>query len=258
MWFSLLVATSSLFAVDASKFRGKAILEAAQKFQAAPKEAPSDFLEERQLVVLVFFYCIGSLLALAALLLAACLLIDIIMRWRHAAIFWSCQRQVQRVQQALMKGKDDLSLCPYCVHSTGNTSPQNRVKFLCGHSYHLKCINKWFKECPNATECCPVCAAAQDKSDQMQCFECGTCQPGAGKCEGDTGSTGDDSQMPDLPCDEAQIFILKSLRRSYPKIISEESVERWSTCNTELWLTELTCPKYNSIFSSLFKREGKA
>jgi len=35
MWFSLLVATSSLFAVDASKFRGKAILEAAQKFQVS-------------------------------------------------------------------------------------------------------------------------------------------------------------------------------------------------------------------------------
>mmetsp|Transcript_77471 Transcript_77471/g.136643 ORF Transcript_77471/g.136643 Transcript_77471/m.136643 type:complete len:259 (+) Transcript_77471:129-905(+) len=251
-----LLIVSSLLAVDASKFRGKALLEAHQ-FQAVPER--NVFLEERELVALVFFYCIGGVLALAALLLAVCLMIDIIMRWRHAAIFWSCQRQVLRVQEALMKGKDDLSLCPYCVQPTKNTTPQKRVKFLCGHSYHLSCINKWFKECPNAKDCCPVCEVAQDKSDnKAEKLQCCECTGAVSKYEGDTGSASDLAEISDLPCDEAQIFILKSLHRSYPKIISEESVERWAKCNTELWLTELTCPRYNSIFTTLFKREGKA
>eukprot|EP00435_Cladocopium_sp_Y103_P038090 s83_g10.t1 len=57
----------------------------------------------------------------------------------------------------------------------------------------------------------------------------------------------------DAPRDEAQTFILHSLHRRYPTIITEECLESWAGCNAELWLTELKCPRYTSIFKSLGK-----
>lgn len=49
--------------------------------------------------------------------------------------------------------------------------------------------------------------------------------------------------------DEAQSFILGSLHRRYPEIIPKECVQRWSSCHTELWLSELTCPRWHGRYS---------
>jgi hypothetical protein len=186
------------------------------------------------------FYSVAGLLSLISSLVLVCLLLDTALAWKHKCTFWSCQRQVRQVHAALMKAKEDLSLCPYCVECTLTTPQQKKVKFICGHGYHLSCINKWFTEHPNAVGCCPVCEVAKDGATNHQCCS----------YEGDTGSC----QHETLVADEAQHFILKSLNRRYPAIISQECVERWANCNTEIWLSELTCPRYNSMFKHLLRR----
>lgn len=42
---------------------------------------------------------------------------------------------------------------------------------------------------------------------------------------------------------EAQQFILSSLHRQFPEIIPDACLQKWSSCHTEIWLSELTCPR---------------
>ncbi|CAL1144180.1 unnamed protein product [Cladocopium goreaui] len=94
-----------------------------------------------------------------------CFLLDRALSWKHQATYYACRRQVQKVQEeALMKGKD-LSLCPCCVECTSNTPAQKKVKFFCGHSYHLHCINRWFQENPTSVGSCPVCEVGKLQQD---------------------------------------------------------------------------------------------
>jgi len=49
--------------------------------------------------------------------------------------------------------------------------------------------------------------------------------------------------------DEAKNFMLHSLHKEYPDIIRQDCLERWCSCHTEIWLSELQCPRYKSIFA---------
>jgi len=49
--------------------------------------------------------------------------------------------------------------------------------------------------------------------------------------------------------DEAKSFMLDRLHREYPDIIEKDCLKRWGTCHTEIWLSELRCPRYKSIFA---------
>jgi len=49
--------------------------------------------------------------------------------------------------------------------------------------------------------------------------------------------------------DEAKNFMLHSLHKEYPDIIQQANLDRWCSCHTEIWLSELQCPRYKSIFA---------
>jgi len=49
--------------------------------------------------------------------------------------------------------------------------------------------------------------------------------------------------------DEAKNFMLHSLYKEYPDIIQQACLARWCSCHTEIWLSELHCPRYKSIFA---------
>ncbi|CAK9094924.1 unnamed protein product [Durusdinium trenchii] len=233
----------------------KAISVTATKFRSAPlhEESPShkEIFENQSGSVAAIASTLCILATLFSLILAALvvcvILLDRALSWKHQATYYACRRQVQRVQEALMKGKDNLSLCPCCVECTLNTQAPKKVKFLCGHGYHLDCINSWFQENPQSVGCCPVCEVGKLQQERQKgqswlsvCHELRSCGSEKGEV------------CIDAPRDEAQTFILHSLHRRYPAIISEESLERWAGCNAELWLTELACPRYSSIFKKFW------
>ncbi|CAJ1346761.1 unnamed protein product [Effrenium voratum] len=196
---------------------------AASKFRAAPQ---ARHFEEGRAMVMAMLCCMAGLLTLVLAVLVVCFLLDTTLSWKHKATYYACRRKVQRVQEALMKGKEDLALCPCCVECTSTTQSQKKVKFICGHGYHLHCVNRWFHENPNSVGC-PVCVGQPEELREPK--EC------------------------DCPRDEAQTFILHSLHRRYPAIITKECIHSWEGCNAELWLTELACPRYSSIFNKLFR-----
>jgi hypothetical protein len=43
------------------------------------------------------------------------------------------------------------------------------------------------------------------------------------------------------------------LKRQYPEIITDTNVSHWNTTHTEIWLSELECPRYLSIFNNIRK-----
>eukprot|EP00933_Yihiella_yeosuensis_P055612 TRINITY_DN5445_c0_g2_i1.p1 TRINITY_DN5445_c0_g2~~TRINITY_DN5445_c0_g2_i1.p1 ORF type:complete len:336 (-),score=58.45 TRINITY_DN5445_c0_g2_i1:245-1252(-) len=245
------------------------VLAPADKLQQAKEmqtlNAAGDFMvifadEGRQLSAAIF-YCVVAFLCLGLAMFVVCFVFDTAASWMHTATFHACKRQVTRVQEGLMTGKDDLSLCPYCVRSILNTPNKQKVMFLCGHRFHLGCINQWFREHPQKAGCCPICDSGRQDCEPSVCPPCtggeeATPTPLREMRKGDTGSMefpGDTGSMEEFPRDEAQTFILQSLHRQYPHIITKECTKRWAECNAELWLSELECPRYSSIFGAIFK-----
>jgi len=202
----------------------------------------------------VLLHCVTCCGVLAAAVLMACCMYDTIAHWCHRAHFHSCQRKVQRVHEVFLKRKGEPTLCPCCVEDIGQPSPTVQpVVFLCGHRFHMYCANKWFRDNPDKAGRCPLCegTAAQQvpKGTAAQQvpktpdpanlgFAYGAC------CQGSMETAND----------EALSFILGSLHRRYPEIISEDNVHRWASCHTETWLSELRCPRYNSIFTKTSER----
>lgn len=65
----------------------------------------------------------------------------------------------------------------------------------------------------------------------------------------DTIADDEDGQNSMNSWDEAKSFMLERLHMEYPDIIEKDCLERWSRCHTEIWLSELRCPRYKSIFA---------
>lgn len=161
--------------------------------------------------VLLLYFVTSCVLLVTSVLMLGCLY-DAAARWLHRARFHSCVSKVRKVHEVFRKRKGEQLLCPYCVDPISKSSKP--VVFLCGHRFHTDCANQWFVENPGKAGRCPTCENPHVSSRTI--------------CE-------------------TLAFILGSLRRQYPDIISEANVNRWSSCHTEIWLTELRCPKYNSI-----------
>jgi len=163
----------------------------------------------------VLLYVVTSCVLLVTTVLVLACLYDAAARWLHRARFYSCVRKIRQVHEVFRKRKGEQLLCPYCVEPISSSSKFSKpVVFMCGHRFHKECANRWFVENPDKSGRCPTCETIEVSSHT--------------KCE-------------------SLAFILVSLRRRYPDIISEENVNRWSSCHTEIWLAELRCPRYNSI-----------
>lgn len=218
--------------------------------------------------VSIIIYSVTSCIGLAATALLVCLIFDAIARWLHAARFHSCQKKVKRVHAELVGLQGQLSLCPYCVTSVSNQPSSMHVVFLCGHRFHMDCVNQWFREAPQLSGQCPICFRAdgygKDAIKDAETAvptgiedECKAClSESAVQCTDKTNTEktkGDEaSASPDplMNCsDEGKSFMLIRLHELYPDIISKECVKRWCSCHTEIWLSELNCPRYNSLFN---------
>mmetsp|Transcript_28011 Transcript_28011/g.60805 ORF Transcript_28011/g.60805 Transcript_28011/m.60805 type:complete len:130 (-) Transcript_28011:83-472(-) len=128
--------------------------------------------------------------------------------------------------------KCEAPLCPGCVEFI-TTRPlsgrsQSKVVFLCGHAFHDGCASKWFRENSRLPGRCPICESGS------------SCAAAVGAaCDAAAG-------------DAARTFLLASLQRRYPEIITEACAQRWKTCHIETWLMELTCPAYTPLLARCF------
>mmetsp|Transcript_89649 Transcript_89649/g.238143 ORF Transcript_89649/g.238143 Transcript_89649/m.238143 type:complete len:292 (-) Transcript_89649:56-931(-) len=199
----------------------------------------------------VILYGVTCCVVLAASALMVCCMYDAAAHWCHRSHFHSCQTKVQRVHEVFFKRKGEPTMCPYCVEYIG--SSRQPVVFLCGHKFHMECANKWFRDNPDKSGKCPLCedgcfkakCPAEDEEPAMPAPPAPTALDLAVRAENRCCET--HNSPVESSNDEALSFILSSLNREYPDIITEDCVKRWSSCHTEIWLSELRCPKYNSL-----------
>lgn len=223
-----------------------------------------------------FLYGISSIVGLVATGLLLFCLYDVMAHWFHAMRFHNCQNKVKRVHAAFENRQGELALCPYCVTSVSNQPSSSHVVFLCGHRFHMECANRWFAEEPLQSGRCAICAggswrklvnivegeklaersatvASRPVEDVRSSCEC--CEK-ENPQEPDNEVVTEDTNADDEECnnsmnswDEAKNFMLHSLHKEYPDIIQQDCLERWCSCHTEIWLSELRCPRYKSIFA---------
>eukprot|EP00929_Paragymnodinium_shiwhaense_P013228 TRINITY_DN121093_c0_g1_i1.p1 TRINITY_DN121093_c0_g1~~TRINITY_DN121093_c0_g1_i1.p1 ORF type:complete len:312 (+),score=91.94 TRINITY_DN121093_c0_g1_i1:140-1075(+) len=204
--------------------------------------------EKMELVVISASFLVAGvalLLAFFSVALLVCAAYDLGAHWFHWARFRSCEAKVKRAHEAFHSKSGDLALCPYCVESLSMKRGPSKVVFLCGHRFHVQCSNKWFSENPLSSTHCPICRDVDPFSGPCQ-----PCLPGAEEAEAAAGATKATEEASAV--DGAFGFILQNLHRMHPAIVSEDSVARWMKNNTEIWLSELKCPRYNSRLSSIF------
>lgn len=180
----------------------------------------------------MFLYVLSSCLMLAVFTLVMCCMYDTAASWLHRARFLSCERKVQRVHEVFLSLRGELPLCPHCVEFVSSQASPNTVVFLCGHRFHMDCANEWFVERACKAGRCPI-------------------------CEGRAPVLGLEVEEQPSCRDESKCFLLRSLRKQYPEIISEECCNRWAHCHTEIWLSELSCPRYTSIFNREARERSK-
>lgn len=207
----------------------------------------------------VILYGVTCCVLLAASALMVCCMYDAAAHWCHRSHFHSCQTKVQRVHEVFSKKRGEPAMCPYCVEFISSSSRMSQpVVFLCGHRFHMECANRWFRDNPDKSGKCPLCEGVQQRCcAKAKCLAgCKDDEPAppapaptalalaarAEKCSGETNTSPVESSN-----DEALSFILGSLNREYPDIITEDCMNRWASCHTEIWLSELRCPKYNSL-----------
>jgi len=225
-----------------------AIAEVEMDLQSPPSNPSFVGLKEFQVqptrIVLTTF---GAVLGLSWVFLSVCCVYDTFMHWRHRHHWAMCNQKIRRVHNVFQDAGGDLRLCPFCVEWVPN-SDESQVKkamvcqFLCGHKFHTECLQKWFKANPQKQGRCPVCELphsyssrdeySSDISDKEACRSVNA-------------------------IDEIKAFFLRSLNRQYPSIISESECSRWKSSCTEIWLSELECPRYLSIFQQLRQKSGK-
>lgn len=186
---------------------------------------------------------VAGVLGLAWVLLSICCVYDTLAHWRHRARFGSCLQKIRRVHDILMEASGDLPLCPMCIDwmpKCDDAQVYNRrlIVFLCGHRFHADCANFFFDDHPSKMGRCPIC----DLPHSL------TCQDNVHLGEACVHETEACRAMNSI--DEVKAFFLASLHTQFPDIVKEADVIRWRSCHTEIWLSELSCPWYYSIFSS--------
>lgn len=185
---------------------------------------------------MMLFYAPVGFLGLVLAVLMLCFVYDMLSHWRHRARFMSCHSKLKKVHDVFLSSDAELPLCPICVHSVTNAPNHRVVVFLCGHRFHTDCSNRWFRDHQGTSGRCPICELPHSMS-------CGHPDDNSLFCESKSLAS-----SPVNTIDEVKHFFLSSLQHQYPEIIPESAVERWSSCHTEIWLSELKCPRYHTLF----------
>jgi len=203
-------------------------------FQILASSRPTLFFSE-------FMCAVGIAVVMLSLGAAAC---DLIMNWRHRSRFNTCLKKIEHVHRVMVQASGEMPLCPVCIDSMPRCAGDHQkghgrqtIAFLCGHRFHVDCVDAWFTRHPKSQGQCPIChltyslTASQAEHPEEEAIELDACR-----------------SMNSV--DEMKDFFLRILQEQYPDIISDENFQRWRSCQTEIWLSELECPWYNSLFSS--------
>lgn len=186
---------------------------------------------------MMLFYAPIGFLGVIFSLIMLCFVYDMLSHWRHRAHFMSCRDKLKKVHDVFQNRKDgEVPLCPVCVHSVTNAPSSRVVVFMCGHRFHTDCSNRWFREHQGTAGRCPICELPHS-------YSCA--HPGHNSLPCESKSL---ASSPVNMVDEVKHFFLNSIQRQYPEIIPDTTVERWSSCHTEIWLSELKCPRYQTLF----------
>lgn len=178
---------------------------------------------------------IGAFLSWCVLVvLFLCCVYDSVKRWRQQAKFALCCKQVRRIQDMLNAPNSDVVQCPICIENVLPAPSSEAVVFLCGHRFHLKCANEWQKARAHHGGRCPICNSNQDMSERPEDSQ---------HCNELDGASGGSNGL-------ATMFYLHSLSRLFPEFIHENCVRRWSNLHSNVWLSELECPRYRSMFET--------
>lgn len=174
-----------------------------------------------------------------AIFLLSCIVVvlcvyDGIAHWRYVAYFRDCRSQVLRIQS--MFEKTNLQLCPICIKKVNHAQSSQNVIFLCGHGFHTECANRWYRKEGQDHGICPICNVCDNQRPT-----CGTCD--------EIGENMDAAPVGIGFRGEDKAFYLRSLSERFPEFVTKECARRWANCHTELWLQELDCPRYQSIFT---------
>lgn len=218
-----------------------AIAEVEMDLQSPPSN-PSFGLKDFQVQpTRIFLTTFGAILGLAWVCLSLCCIYDTFMHWRHRHHWAMCAQKIRRVHNVFQDAGGDLRLCPFCVEWVPNAEDSQVkkamvVKFLCGHKFHTECLQKWFKAHTQKQGRCPVCELPHSYSSKDEYL---------------SDISDREACRSVNAIDEIKAFFLRSLNRQYPDIITECECSRWKSSHTEIWLSELECPRYMSIFQQM-------
>lgn len=238
----------------------------AQPVRLPPRHVPEPYEAEVQMLVTA----VGCIVV-GLLVVLFCSTCDACFRWLHDSRFSACKRMIERLEKSL-KARGKLGVCPCCAGLIGSSIWNRSVSFMCGHCFHLSCVNGWYKDNVGAPIECPICADTTQvcnecTKDTIQVVDGDTAEVAEVAAEnaeetyevvGDTTRPQDaDESVPAveekhvLECaatSETVNFFLRNLRGKWPDIVPPEMVERWSRYSVDLWLTELKCPEYTPPF----------
>lgn len=219
-----------------------AIAEVEMDLQSPPSNPSFGLNDFKVQPTRIFLTTFGAILGLAWVFLSMCCVYDTFMHWRHRHHWAMCNQKIRRVHNVFQDaGGGDLRLCPFCVEWVPERE-DNQVKkamvcqFLCGHKFHTECLQKWFKGHPQKQGRCPVCELPHSYSSKDEYL---------------SDISDKEACRAVNAIDEIKAFFLRSLNRQYPDIITEPDCSRWKSSHTEIWLSELECPRYMSIFQQM-------
>mmetsp|Transcript_66554 Transcript_66554/g.214486 ORF Transcript_66554/g.214486 Transcript_66554/m.214486 type:complete len:476 (-) Transcript_66554:69-1496(-) len=241
--------------------------------------------EDYNMATLIMACLLYSLLCCAVIVAVAGFAYDVVGYIRLRARFRMCQKKVRHVHQAFHEQDHDLPLCHYCLEFVHSKPISSRVVFHCGHTFHMICANEYFHACKDTGGGCPTCegALAVARAAQEPAVEAAGAAADASIAAARSAPTvgpqtkeadavaqvvldreveaadngGDES--PSSPgstsatSEEGRRFLAASLQRMYPELVSKALAQRWSSCHIEIWLSELVCPAYASVFK---RRKG--
>jgi len=185
--------------------------------------------------------------------------------WRHRRTLLRVQAKVHRVNEVFLGLHSDLSLCLCCVEFLPNASPST-VTFLCGHSFHMSCVNDWYRrhsrDCEEgvSSAClfgCPICAGSpsllgrQGSQPQPQICK-GECAPVASTVAEASGTPTETSGGSVKTADCARLFALHGLCERYPGIVSKDDTERLASQPTAVLQSEIQFARHGPRSNSNF------
>lgn len=196
----------------------------------------------------------------------------------------ACKCALSRVQHVILRGDGDAPLCPWCVDFVDGAS-KSRVVFICGHCFHMKCANAFFTLHPDKVGACPVCvvpdgpaveaviSGADPAPEERADAEATVANDSDGNvifgvtsnaqeeahvkyCGEQVGEEDAEEQRPPLDSPDMRRFMLESLHRKFPEMISQARVETWVACHPEVWPSDLDRP-YEDVSGEVVTQEDR-